>query len=145
MDAPFNVRADVGIEPAGSFKLMSELIEALGATAMPFNAAAFCCGSYQVLGNPDAAGDAAAVIVNAARSAGADLLAASCPLCEYNLGKKQDGLQQQAKIQEKAPLPTSYFTQLLAIALGLPAQEARLDLNDPNVAALLQQKVKVPA
>jgi heterodisulfide reductase subunit B len=135
--------AEVGIEAAGSFTLMSDFIAALGATPVPFNAAAFCCGSYQVLGNPEAAGDAAAVIVNAADRAGADLLAASCPLCEYNLGKRQDGLKQQGKIEEK--VPTIYFTQLLALALGLSAEDGRLDLNDPAVAALLSEKSMIAA
>ncbi len=73
---------EVEIEPAGSFALMSGLLEALGAEVVDFNASAFCCGSYQVLGNPDAAADAAARVLNAARTAGAEALAMSCPLCE---------------------------------------------------------------
>jgi len=135
--------ADVAIEPAGSFSLMTEFIEALGATAVSFHAASFCCGSYQVLGNPDAAGDAAAVVLNAARDAGADLVSTSCPLCEYNLGKKQDGLLQQKKIETK--VPTVYFTQLLAIALALPAEICALELNDPATVSLLRTKSLVAA
>ena len=135
--------AQIAIEPAGHFELMTDFISALGATPVAFNAAAFCCGSYQVLGNPDAAGDAAAVIVNSAEAAGADLLAASCPLCEYNLGKKQDSLKEQGKIEEK--VPTIYFTQLLAIALGLSDEDGRLDLNDPSVMAVLQSKSVIAA
>lgn len=135
--------AEVAIEPAGSFTLMTEFLETLGATAVSFHAASFCCGSYQVLGNPDAAGDAAAVVLNAARDAGTDLVSTSCPLCEYNLGKKQDGLLQQKKIEKK--VPTVYFTQLLAIALGLPAETCALELNDPATVSLLRTKSLVAA
>lgn len=135
--------AEVAIEPAGSYTLMTEFIETLGATAVSFHAASFCCGSYQVLGNPDAAGDAAAVVLNAARDAGTDLVSTSCPLCEYNLGKKQDGLLQQKKIETK--VPTVYFTQLLAIALGLPAETCALELNDPAAVSLLRTKSLVAA
>lgn len=129
---------DVGIEPIGSFELMTGLLEALGATVVNFPAAAFCCGSYQVLGDSEAAVDATAKILDIARINGAEALATSCPLCEYNLGKKQGDLIRGQKIAEK--IPTFYFTQLLAIALGLSPAVCRFDLNDPAVVELLKSK-----
>lgn len=129
---------EVGIEVIGSFELMTGLLEALGATVVDFPAAALCCGSYQVLGAADAAGDAAAKILNLARAADAEMLATSCPLCEYNLGKKQGNLIEGQKIAKS--LPTFYFTQLLAIALGLSSEVCRFDLNDVAVVELLKSK-----
>jgi len=129
---------EVGIEPIGSFELMTGFLEALGATVVGFPAAAFCCGSYQVLANSDAAGDASAKILNLAKVAGAEMLATSCPLCEYNLGKKQGDLIAAQKIAQN--IPTLYFTQLLAIALGLSSEVCRFDLNDAAVVELLKSK-----
>jgi heterodisulfide reductase subunit B len=129
---------EVGIEPPGSFELMSKYIETLGATAVRFPAADLCCGSYQVLANPAAAKDAAANILEWAQKAKADALALSCPLCEFNLGKKQTALVEENRISRQ--IPTFYFTQLLAIALGLEAQNCRLDLNGKAVLELLKEK-----
>ena len=61
---------EVGIEPIGSFELMAKLLESLGATVVDFPAAAYCCGSYQVLGNPGAAQNAASIILDTARIVG---------------------------------------------------------------------------
>jgi len=129
---------EVGIEPVGSFNLMINFIEALGASVVKFPASAYCCGSYQVLGDGDAAGDAAATILNMAKTAGANVLAVSCPLCEFNLGKKQKTLLSEQKILEK--IPTFYFTQLLAIALGLKPEVCRFELNEKSVVEFLKSK-----
>ena len=130
--------SDVGIEPMGSFTLMLDFIEALGAEPVEFPGSAFCCGSYQVLSNEAAAQDASAKIISTAQAAGAEALATSCPLCEYNVGKNQDDLIQQQKVEKE--IPTFYFTQLLAIALGLSPDVCHFELNAPATVALLKDK-----
>ena len=129
---------EVGIEPIGSLELMGKLLEALGATVVDFPAAAYCCGSYQVLGNPGATKNAASIILDTARIVGADALATSCPLCEFNLGKKQGELMREQKISKQ--IPTFYFTQLMAIALGVAAESCLFELNNPACVDLLTSK-----
>ncbi len=130
--------ADVGIEPFGSFTLMTGLLEALGATVVPFAAADTCCGSYQVLNGDEGAKSTASVIVNDAARAGAEALATSCPLCEYNLGKQQVRLLASGQVE--TPVPTFYFTQLLAVALGVAPESCLFDLNDAASLKLLKNK-----
>jgi heterodisulfide reductase subunit B len=129
---------EVSIEPAGSTQLMQDFIGAIGAESVQFADATTCCGSYQILANPDAALDAVSRIVEAAAKAGADALVLSCPLCEYSLARKQDDLIQQKKISRQ--LPVYYFTQLLAVALGLGPEAYRFDLNDKSSAELLKAR-----
>jgi heterodisulfide reductase subunit B len=133
-----NRPAEVGIEPFGSFTLMTGMLEALGATVRPFSAADKCCGSYQVLAAPAGANSAAAAILNLAAGAGIEALATSCPLCEYNLGKQQAQMLEKGKIEKN--IPTYYFTQLLAVALGLDAEICHFELNDKISVELLQSK-----
>jgi heterodisulfide reductase subunit B len=128
----------VGVEPPGSFELMNDFIKALGATPVRFSAADECCGSYQILGHPEAAKHNAAHILGTAKGAGAEAIVLSCPLCEFNLGKKQPAVIQAGMLQE--PVPTFYFTQLLAIALGLNPGTARFDLNEQAAVELLKSK-----
>lgn len=130
--------AEIGIEPFGSYALMTGLLEAIGATVMDFSAADKCCGSYQVLDAPIGENSAAAAIVNMAAGAGIEALATSCPLCEYNLGIQQGQMIEKGKIA--ANIPTYYFTQLLAVALGLDAESCHFELNDPISVELLKSK-----
>lgn len=130
--------ADVGIEPFGRYDLMTGLLEALGATVMPFNAADKCCGSYQVLGSPAGQNSAGAAILNLAAGAGIEALATSCPLCEYNLGKQQQLMLENGRIARN--VPTYYFTQLLAVALGLDSLVCHFELNSRSSVDLLRDK-----
>ncbi len=119
---------EVGIEAPGSFQLMTDLLSTLGANTIQISEADLCCGSYQIIGNPEAAGNNSEKIVKSATKAGADALSMSCPLCEYNIGKKQAGL------------PTFYFTQLLAIALGVAPEDCHFELNHKSSLELLKTR-----
>jgi heterodisulfide reductase subunit B len=130
--------AEVGIEPFGSFELMSGMLTAIGAEVVPFTAADKCCGSYQVLGVAPGENTAAANILNAASGIGIEALASSCPLCEYNLGKQQK--QMLAKENITSAVPTYYFTQLLAVALGLEAEVCHFELNNDQSLEMLKSK-----
>ncbi|MEE4243236.1 MAG: CoB--CoM heterodisulfide reductase iron-sulfur subunit B family protein [Desulfopila sp.] len=129
---------EVGIEPMGSFTLMNDLFEALGAEVVSFAGADKCCGSYQVICEEPGDNSAAAKVLNLAAENGAEMLASSCPLCEFNLGKQQEALLQKGAISNN--VPTLYFTQLLAMALGVDSKEWCLELNDKITVDLLEAK-----
>ncbi len=129
---------DVAVEPPGGPQVFTEFLEALGATVVPFPAATLCCGSYQILANPEAALTVAGTIVEWAVKVGAEALALSCPLCEYNLGMKQGELVSLGKASKQ--VPTYYFTQLLAVALGLGPEACRFELSDASSRELLKSK-----
>lgn len=116
----------VGIEPPGSFELMTEFLKALGATVIDFPGVDLCCGSYQTLTNDECIKDNASKILGWAEKAGANALALSCPLCEFNLLKFQINLVERNSISR--PMPIFYFTQLLAVALGLSSQIENLEM-----------------
>lgn len=129
---------NVAIEPPADRKLMAEFLEAIWASPVDFADATTCCGSYQVLANPDAALDVAARILESATRAGAEAVVLSCPLCEYSLARKQDELLQKNKISKEVPV--FYFTQLLAAALGLGSEACRFDLSPRCSVELLKSK-----
>ncbi|MBD3167309.1 heterodisulfide reductase, subunit B [bacterium] len=131
---PGEIKIDDSIEPV-SFK---NLIEAIGAEYVAYPDAETCCGSYQIIGNPEAALKTTATIVESAEKRGADALILSCPLCEYNIGRRQADVRGLREGLE--PLPVFYFTQLLAIALGLDIDTLHLDRNMPEAQKLLEDK-----
>jgi heterodisulfide reductase subunit B len=129
---------NVSIDPPGGDKILPEFLEVLGATPVDFAASTLCCGSYQILANPEAAMDVSAMILEGALKAGAEALVLSCPLCDYNLGKKQVDVLAKGKVSGQVPV--FYFTQLLALALGLDQDACRFDLNEKIGAQLLKSK-----
>ncbi len=131
---------DVAIEPAWDLQLFDDFIRALGAEPVAFPDAAACCASYQILANESAALQAAAKIVKSAKDHGADAIALSCPVCEYNLGRRQADALAQAGGGSAGQVPTLYFTQLLAVALGLQGDALGLQLNEGEALALLRER-----
>jgi heterodisulfide reductase subunit B len=122
---------EISIEPPGSIRLMTQFLSALGATVISFPASELCCGSYTVIGNPRAAYKASLKVLQSARSFGADALVLSCPLCEYNLNKSREGLGEEEHFPSL--LPTFYFTQVLALALGQDAELSRTQIGNQGV------------
>jgi heterodisulfide reductase subunit B len=115
--------------------IMQDLLTALGATPVEFPLMQECCGAYEIVANPAQSLERSARVVASALGCGVDAMVLSCPLCEYNLGKKQG-----AAARSVPALPVYYFTQLLAVALGLGPASCRFDLNMVGARALLERR-----
>jgi heterodisulfide reductase subunit B len=92
--------------------LLHKLLRALGCEVVEFPHATECCGSYLSVSAAETATECSTRILRAAAKHGAQVLATSCPLCQYNLDRAQGGAGQGVG------LPVVYFTQLMALALG---------------------------
>ncbi len=123
--------------------ILEEFIKALGATSVDYSAVDECCGSYEVLVHAEEGRTQASKVLTSAQRAGADAMILSCPLCEYNLGKKQAAVREEHT--QVGELPVYYFTQLLAIALGLDVESCHFDLNMDGAQALLEKRSFVSA
>lgn len=89
--------------------IMEKFINALGATPVLYSLRNECCGGYLALENKKQCETLVAEIKDNAASCGAEELITACPLCAYNL--TANGAE--------GSLPTRYFTELLAEALGV--------------------------
>jgi heterodisulfide reductase subunit B2 len=113
---------------------LDELLKACGAEVLDWSYKTTCCGAAHSLSRPDIVLDLSSRLIQQAKISGADVIAVACPLCHTNL----DARQFQMKLEE--PMPVLYFTQLLAIALGLPKKSAALNMNLVDPRPLLQSK-----
>ena len=129
---------EVAIDSPERPRFMHDFLEALGAAPVDYPASAECCGAYQMVDHPESAIDAVANILVSAEAKGAEAMISACPLCEYNIGKRQDAVRE--KHGEVKGIPVFYFTQLMAAALGLAGDVCRLDLNGAGAAACLEAK-----
>jgi len=129
---------EVAIDNVEAPSILREFLKAIGATPVDFAESTRCCGSYQIISNPDDISEYARDILNSALSHGAEALVLTCPLCDYNLGQGQKELMK--KHNEFRELSLFYFTQLLALALGLDPQICHFELNYGNPESLLREK-----
>lgn len=90
-------------------KIFEDFIRALGAEPVRYAYRNECCGAYVTLEDKTAAADQVNRALSSAEGAGARELVTVCPLCRYNL-------VENATAQS---MPVSYFTELLAEALGV--------------------------
>jgi heterodisulfide reductase subunit B len=129
---------EVAIDNTESPTILSYLLGALGAEVVDFPLATECCGSFQVVSSPDCVLECAWNILSSALRWGAEALVLSCPLCDFNLGQKQAELRRKHSNFEGMPI--FYFTQLLAISLGLSPEVCHFELNYGKPELLLQSK-----
>lgn len=113
--------------------VMDRLVSALGATVVDWGSKTSCCGASLSATRTEIVLKLSGDILADARAAGADVIAVACPLCHTNLDGRQHQIQQQTRAPE---LPVMYFTQLMALALGLGPKAAALQKNmvDPRPA-----------
>jgi heterodisulfide reductase subunit B len=129
---------EVAIDQVERPTILHRLMEAIGAEVVDFPFATECCGSFQVVGNPDSVTPRAREILSSALRRGAEALVLTCPLCHFNLGQKQPELRQ--KDSDFPGMPIFYFSQLLALSLGLEPQVCHFELNYGDPLPLLKNK-----
>lgn len=113
---------------------MDELLAALGVDVADWSYKTVCCGAAHSLTRPDIVLKLSGNLIRHAREVGAEAIAVACPLCHMNL----DARQFQMQIGESMPI--LYFTQLMAVALGLTEKEAALAKNLVDPRPLLREK-----
>jgi len=121
--------------------ILEHCLRSLGCTVVDFPHKTECCGSFVSVSDRHAAAECSARILETAAGLGAELLAVSCPLCQYNLDRNQGELR--AARRRFAGLPVVYFSQLLALALGCDESCLHLDQHAvdprPRLSAWLGQ------
>jgi len=129
---------EVAIDSVENPTILRDFLKALGASPVDFPESTSCCGSYQIVSSPDDISEYTRPILNSALSHGAEALVLTCPLCDYNLSRGQKELaKKQSGLKE---MPLLYFTQLLALALGLGPRVCHFELNHGSPESLLREK-----
>jgi heterodisulfide reductase subunit B len=111
---------------------------ALGADVVDIPFKSKCCGAYHTVQMKGVAADLSHRILSQASEAGADLVATSCPLCEYNLGDRQKEIKKV--FREFESIPVVYYTQLMALAFGQGEGVTMFGENDPNPRPILKER-----
>jgi heterodisulfide reductase subunit B len=123
-----------GVEHPENPTDMDELMAALGAEVVDWSYKTNCCGAGLSLTRPEIVLELSSAIIEHAREAGAEVIAVACPMCHANLDARQ------FQMGLEAPVPVLYFTQLMALALGLSEKDAALNKNLVDPRPVLKSK-----
>ena len=104
---------------------LDRLVEAVGGESVEWPHKTECCGGGLALSRTDVVINLSNSILEMARSAGADCVTVSCPMCQVNLDLRQQDIEKQTG--RRHDLPIIYITQLLGLALGSAPEELGLD------------------
>jgi heterodisulfide reductase subunit B2 len=106
-------------------QVMGELLRCIGAEVQDWSYATDCCGASLSLSRSDVVENLVGKLADRAREAQAVALVTACPLCQVNLEMRQ---------VSEPKLPAFYFTELIALAFGIPEVDGwwRKHLVDPR-------------
>lgn len=129
---------EIGLDDPEDPVILHDLVRALGAEPVGFPYNIECCGSYLTVKEPEVSETLSKDIVASAREHGAQVIVTACPLCQFNLDYPQRETEAGRTGNE---IPVLYFTQLMAVALGLPEETWGFEEHyvDPRSAVSSQQ------
>ena len=98
---------------------MDTVLRSAGITTVDWDCKTACCGAAFSLTETGIVHKLSAEILDEAVAVGANALAVACPLCHSNLDARQGEIEDISDVSYG--LPVFYFTQLLGLAMGVPA------------------------
>lgn len=113
-------RGPGAVDDAEDPHLLEDLVRLVGAEPVAWPLRLDCCGASMTLPRPDLVHALSGKILAMAHERGARLLVVACPLCHSNLDFQQAAIARERGFDFR--LPVLYLTQLIGLALGLPAR-----------------------
>ncbi len=131
---------DKGAGSESTFKphYMDDLLAAAGAENVDYPLKTACCGGAHTLSDSDTSTRLVLNILQAAEACGADVIATECPTCHSGLEMHQ--IRAEKMFGKKTRVKILYFTQLLGLAMGIPAKKVGVHENFSDAMPLIKEK-----
>ena len=118
---PFGVCGDSFEDP----QYLDRMIEATGATAVPFSKKVACCGGALMFSEMDKSLALVKEILQAAVDSGAEAIVTPCPVCQLNVEVYQGKIN--SMFGTNFNIPVLYYSQLFVLAWGGSWSDAALN------------------
>jgi heterodisulfide reductase subunit B len=129
---------EVAIDDAEEPTIMRDLLFALGAEPVDNPYKIECCGSYHTIEEKKLVSNRAHKITKYALDKNADSIVLSCPLCRFNIDVR--GKEAEKMYNDYKQVPVYYYTQLIAVALGLDSEYYGFEEHSVDPILLLKKK-----
>jgi heterodisulfide reductase subunit B len=116
---------------------LEELLSLIGADVIDDPLKVECCGAHQTVHNKEVIAERTYRIVSSARERGAEAIALDCPLCDFNLDHRQK--ESERHYTDFFPMPVFYYTQLLALAMGIQEDVYGFEKHYVNPKSILKE------
>jgi heterodisulfide reductase subunit B len=118
--------------------IMEDVLNAVGAETVAWSHRLECCGANFTLSRPGVVLQLSNAILDSAKAAGAECILVACPLCHGNLDIRQKEIE--GVYNTSYGLPVFYITQMVGLAVGVPATRLGLESMMVNPLPLLKGK-----
>lgn len=108
--------------------MLDGIMDALGADARNWSCKTDCCGGSLTLSKTEVVVRLVDKMMAMASEAGANCIVTACPVCFANL---------DTRASEQGRIPAFYFTEIIALALGLKGPEAWFKMHNVDPRPLL--------
>ena len=109
--------------------ILDKILNTLGADARLWSYKTDCCGGSLTISKTDIVMKMVNKLMTMAREAGANCVVTACPVCMANL---------DMRASENLRLPVFYFTELIALALGLQGPDRWFKLHNVDPRPLMK-------
>jgi heterodisulfide reductase subunit B len=109
--------------------ILDKILSTLGADTRPWSYKTDCCGGSLTISRTDIVSKMVSKIMSMAREAGANCVVTACPVCMANL---------DMRASDNVRLPVFYFTELVALALGLQGPDTWFKLHNVDPRPLMK-------
>lgn len=109
--------------------ILDKMMGTLGADVRSWSYKTDCCGGSLTISRTDIVTKMVNNIMEMAREAGANCVVTACPVCMANL---------DMRASDHVRLPVFYFTELMALALGLPGPDTWFKLHNVDPRPLMK-------
>lgn len=128
-------RGDRAVDDVEDPQILEDLVRLVGAEPVDWPLRLDCCGASMALPRPDLVSELSGKLLVMAHERGAHALLVACPLCHSNLDFKQASIL--GGLGATWRIPVLYLTQMIGLALGIPA--STLGLNRHYVPVSIEQ------
>jgi heterodisulfide reductase subunit B len=118
--------------------IMEDVLNAVGAETVSWSHRLECCGANFTLSRPGVVLQLSNAILDSAKAAGAECILVACPLCHGNLDIRQKEIEEGYNTHYN--MPVFYITQMVGLAVGVPATRLGLESMMVNPLPLLKEK-----
>ncbi|MBN2312768.1 MAG: CoB--CoM heterodisulfide reductase iron-sulfur subunit B family protein [Sedimentisphaerales bacterium] len=114
---------------------MDNILRAVGINTLDWSYKTECCGGALAMSRTEIVLKLTHDLLEEAKTIGANAIAVACPLCHVNLDTRQAEVEKE--YETEYGIPIFYFTQLMALAFGVPPDRLGLKKHFISPDALL--------
>jgi heterodisulfide reductase subunit B len=116
---------------------MDKILNAVGIPTLDWSHKTECCGGSLSITRPEIVRKLSRDLLDDAKAVGAEAISVPCTFCHLNLDVRQEEIEKEHNVSYR--LPVLYFTELMALAMGVPEKDLLLKMHFVDTKSILEK------